>query len=239
MDQGTPRQAPLGQSARMSLEAPRAAGIAGLAFAALFAGTLFSLVDLPVLDLRDAEVAAWFADGQDTALLVGALYLAPFASIAFLWFVAVVRSEIGEREDRFFGTVFFGSGLLFVGLVLVAAGVMGSAVVGVRFLGQPPPTSATLDQVHAVSYTLLVVMASRTAALFMLATASIGLRFAVFPRWFAVVGYVIGIALLVGVSVWDEALYLVPAWVAFVSLFILRRTRDAAVAPADGQGRRP
>ena len=216
----------------MSLEAPRAAGVAGLAFAVLFAGTLFALVDLPVLHLPDAEVVAWYAAGRDTTLLVGALYLAPFASIAFLWFVAVVRSEIGEREDRFFGTVFFGSGLLFVGLVLVAAGVMGSMVVGVRFLDQPPPSAASLDLIHAVSYTLLVTMASRTAALFMLATASIGLRFAVFPRWFALVGYLIGVALLVGVSVWKEALYLVPAWVAFVSLFLLRRSRDGAVGPA-------
>jgi hypothetical protein len=43
--------------------------------------------------------------------LVG-LYLAPFAGIAFLWFIAAIRSQLGEREDRFFATVFLGSGLL-------------------------------------------------------------------------------------------------------------------------------
>jgi len=41
--------------------------------------------------------------------------LAPFAGIAFLWFIAVVRNLIGDREDRFFATVFLDSGLLFVG----------------------------------------------------------------------------------------------------------------------------
>jgi hypothetical protein len=39
----------------------------------------------------------------------------PFAGIAFLWFIGVIRDRIGAREDRFFATVFLGSGLLFVG----------------------------------------------------------------------------------------------------------------------------
>jgi hypothetical protein len=39
-----------------------------------------------------------------------ALNLVPFAGIAFLWFVGVLRDRIGAREDRFFATVFLGSG---------------------------------------------------------------------------------------------------------------------------------
>jgi hypothetical protein len=42
-----------------------------------------------------------------------ALYLVPFAGIAFLWFIGVLRDRLGELEDRFFATVFFGSGLLY------------------------------------------------------------------------------------------------------------------------------
>ena len=41
--------------------------------------------------------------------------LIPFAGIAFLWFIGVLRDRLGEQEDRFFATVFFGSGLLFLG----------------------------------------------------------------------------------------------------------------------------
>jgi hypothetical protein len=36
----------------------------------------------------------------------------PFAGIAFLWFIGMLRDRLGEFEDRFFATVFFGSGLL-------------------------------------------------------------------------------------------------------------------------------
>jgi len=41
------------------------------------------------------------------------LSLVPFAGIAFLWFIGVVREQLGAVEDRLFSTVFMGSGLLF------------------------------------------------------------------------------------------------------------------------------
>jgi hypothetical protein len=49
------------------------------------------------------------------ASLVG-VYLAPFSGIAFLWFIAVIRNLIGDREDRFFATVSLASGPLFVAM---------------------------------------------------------------------------------------------------------------------------
>ena len=207
------------------LEAPRSAGIAGIAFSLLFSAALLMLTQLPVFEANDDEVAEWFASGADTVVLIATLYLLPFAGVAFLWFLAVVRDQIGEREDHFFGTVFYGSGLLFVALLFVVSGVLGSIVVGVRYLDQPPPSADTLDAIRAMGYTLLLTMASRAVALFMLATATIGLRFGVFPRWFAIVGYLIGLSLLVVVAFWDTVMYVVPAWVAFVSLFILRNQR--------------
>lgn len=39
---------------------------------------------------------------------------APFAGIAFLWFVGVMRDRFGPHEDRFFSTAFYGSGVLFL-----------------------------------------------------------------------------------------------------------------------------
>ena len=46
-----------------------------------------------------------------------ALNLLPFAGIASLWFIAVVRNRLAALEDRFFATVFLGSGLLYVAMV--------------------------------------------------------------------------------------------------------------------------
>lgn len=210
---------------RQRLETPRAAGVAGIAFTAFFTAALLLLSQLPILAAGDDEVEQWFAAGGDTVILVSALYLMPFAAIAFLWFVAVLRDQIGEREDRFFGTVLFGSGVLFVALILAAAAIVGSLVIGVRYLDQPAPSARTLDETQSFAYALLLIVASRVAAVFMLATASIGLRFTVFPRWFVLLGYAIGIVLLLTATFWEPILYVVPAWVAVVSLFILRRPR--------------
>ena len=93
-DEARPLTSGLGP-ARRAVEAPRAAAIAGLAAAALYVGAISLLRDLPVFDSSDAEVAEWFASGADTAWMVGALFLLPFAGIAFLWFIAVVRDQIG------------------------------------------------------------------------------------------------------------------------------------------------
>jgi hypothetical protein len=204
---------PVLEEAGRQLRAPWAASIAGLLFSAMFTAAL-------VLVRSGAGESA-----QDTAVVIGGLYLAPFAGIMFLWFVAVIRDQIGEREDRFFATVFFGSGLLFVGLLFSTAAVVSTPTTIVQFLGEPALSSEGVSLLRGLGYTLLFTMATRAAAVFMLATAAIGAKSGVFPRWFSLAGYLLGIVLLVAVSFIDWIILVLPAWVAFVSLFILRRER--------------
>ncbi len=61
-------------------------------------------------------------------MTIATLYVAPFAGIAFLWFLAVVRDRIGRNEDRFLSTVFLGSGLLFVAMFWASAATAASLV---------------------------------------------------------------------------------------------------------------
>ena len=51
----------------------------------------------------------------------------PFTGIAFLWFIAVVRDRLGKLEDRFFATVFLGSGLLYIAM-FYASGALGGGL---------------------------------------------------------------------------------------------------------------
>ena len=210
---GQPAGMPVLDAAGRQLRAPWAASIAGLLFSVLFTAALVLVRSQPTETVQSA------------AVVIGGLYLAPFAGIMFLWFVAVIRDQIGEREDRFFATVFFGSGLLFVGLLFTTAAVASTPTSLVEFMGgaQPSPESAAL--LRALAYTLLFAFATRGAAVFMIATATIGIRSGVFPRWFALVGYLLGLVLLVAVSFNDWFILVLPAWVAVVSLFILQRER--------------
>jgi hypothetical protein len=203
---------PVIEEAGRQLRAPWAASIAGLLFSLLFTAAL-------VLVRSQADTAA----EPTTAMVIGGLYLAPFAGIMFLWFVAVIRDQIGEREDRFFATVFFGSGVLFVALLFVTAAVVSTPTSLVRFLGEAPLSSESASLLRALGYTLLFALATRAAAVFMLATATIGIKSGVFPRWFTLVGYLLAVVLLVAVSFYDWFILVLPGWVAVVSLFILRR----------------
>lgn len=221
---------PIIAEAGRQLRAPWAASIAGLLFAVLFTGALLLLRTQPMIAADDQELADIFAAGEDLAMVIGGLYLAPFAGIMFLWFIAVIRDQIGEREDRFFATVFFGSGLLFVAILFVAAAVATEPVVGYRYLGQGPPTASEMESTRALSYGLLFAFATRAAAVFMIATATIGIQSGTFPRWFARTGYVLGGVLLIGVVVWDWVILVLPAWVVVVSVFILRRERSRLAA---------
>jgi hypothetical protein len=108
-----------------ALRTPKAAAIAGVVFSLLTLasfGALFSAIPADPL-----APPGWLA--ADARAVNLALNLIPFAGIAFLWFIGVIRDRLGRREDRFFATVFFGSGLLFIGTLFVAAAVLGAIVI--------------------------------------------------------------------------------------------------------------
>jgi hypothetical protein len=46
-----------------------------------------------------------------------------------LWFIGVLRDRLGELEDRFFATVFLGSGLLFLAMLFTSAAVAGGIII--------------------------------------------------------------------------------------------------------------
>ena len=211
--------------ASAQVRAPWAASIAGLLFAALFTAALVLMRSSPLSAADDVELRSLMAEGRDQWLFVGAMYLAPFAGIMFLWFIAVVRDQVGEREDRFFATVFFGSGLLFVALLFAAAAVAGSLTVGFRYLGLPAPSMDEVASTRALGYTLLFGFSTRAAAVFLFSMGTIGMRSQTFPKWLAWTAYLAGLVLLLVVAFFDWIVLILPAWVAVVSVFILRRER--------------
>jgi hypothetical protein len=219
---------PLRPGVDRRLETPRAAGVAGLAFAALFVASLVLLRNHPSGGSTAAEIRDFYLRKEAGSVSLVGVYLAPFSGIAFLWFIAAVRNLIGEREDRFFATVFLGSGLLFVAMLFVAAGVGGALLTAVKVQDEPVPSAETVVTVRSLAFGFLFVYAMRMAAVFMIVVSTIGMRLGVLPRGLVVAGYVAALVLILNVS-YIEALVLVfPAWVAAVSVVIL-----------DASGRRP
>lgn len=104
-----------------AIRTPRAAAVAGIVFSVLFA-TAFVLVQLAIPPGSD-DAGTWVNDDAKRGAVVFGLQLVPFAGIAFWWFIGVLRDRIGPGEDRFFATVFLGSGLIFVAMFFAAGAV--------------------------------------------------------------------------------------------------------------------
>jgi len=205
---------------RRALRTPRAAGIAGVLFALLLMAALV-LVRLAA-PAGPGDAGAVLADPGRRRLVVLALNLVPFAGIAFLWFIGVVRDRIGQREDQFFATVFLGSGLLFVAMLFVASAVTAGFLAAAARPGPPGEVSGVGRRVGAV---VLHVYAMRMAAVFTISTATIGLRTGFIPRWLGFSGYAVALVLLLAIDVtpWVELLF--PIWILLLSVDTLAESR--------------
>ena len=202
-----------------AIRTPRAAALAGIAFSILFALALILVRTAIPADPDDAE--QWLSDGsRHDAVLLG-LGLVPFAGIAFLWFVGVVRDRIGEAEDRFFATAFLGSGLLFVGMIFAASAVAGGLIAAAEQNADRLLSSGAWEFGRETTYELMVVYAMRMAAVCVLAISTILLRTRLAPRWLVASGYAIAVVLLltVGSFAWVELLF--PAWILALSVYVL------------------
>ncbi|MEX1296114.1 MAG: hypothetical protein AB1Z67_08080 [Candidatus Limnocylindrales bacterium] len=211
----------------------RSAGIAGMAFSLLFVASLLLVSARPPDGLDGIAFVDWYTANALGPVTVAALYVAPFAGIAFLWFIGLVRSRIGTREDQLFATVFLGSGLLFVAMYWAGAAQFASLVAGNRFDAAPPLTAAALEAVRSSAFSFLFVLAARAAAVFVLVTSTIIWRSRSLPRVLAIVGYVVGLVMLLSLSFLQWVVLLFPLWVFLVSgvTLVVEWRRHGAAGP--------
>lgn len=213
-----------------------AAAVAGVVYGVLTLIALSLFNRSPRLSLEEEQITAWYDDpGNRSSLLLG-LNLAAVSSIAFLWFVAVIRRRIGDREDRFFSTVFFGSAIAYVVTWLLAAAMVAAPAVAVTLLDAATisPASATLAGGEAAA--VLLVVAPRLQAVFVLSTTTIVLRTGVLPRWFAMLGYAVGAVLMLVPVISRPIGVTFPIWVLATSVALLFARPPATASGSTGAG---
>ena len=158
-------------------------------------------------------------DRRDAVRL--ALDLVPFAGIAFLWFMGVLRDRLGELEDKFFATVFLGSGLLFVACLFAAAALLGALIGAVAAGNIHSSDSETYYLGRRTIDALMNLFAMKMAGVFMVSTCTIGLRSAILPRWVAYTGYACAVVLLVVIANWKWIVLVFPLWMLLLSTQML------------------
>ena len=211
-----------------ALRSVEAAAIAGFAHSALSLIATFWLFGAPDPADGDRAVADWYADGANQARVLAGLNLLVIGGIAFIWFVAVIRRRVGVRENRFFGTVFFGSALLLTGAWFVAGVFFAAPVVSTRTF-DVAPDAGIAGVFQAAGLTMASMVTTRLEAVFIISTTTVERLSGAFPRWLIVGGYIIGLTLLL-IPVPNVLLtYVFPVWVAVTSAALLVRRNDAAL----------
>jgi len=199
------------------LTAPRAAAVAGMLFSVLLIAS-YVLVWVSIPANPGAQDLDVITHSKKISL---ALNLLPFAGIAFLWFIAVVRNRLGALEDRFFATVFLGSGLLYIGMLFTSAALAG-ALIGIlvnapEILTQPGAYALGRAEI----YQTMNVYGIKMAGVFMFSTSTILLRTSIVPRWMAFLGYFLSAVLLLSIGIIRWIPLVFPVWVLLISVAIL------------------
>jgi len=207
-----------GAVAHAHLKTPRAAAIAGIVFSLLMFAIFWLLRrSIPADPL---ESGSWLA--ADTGMIKLALNLVPVAGVAFLWFIGVLRDRLGQHEDRFFATVFLGSGLLFLAMLFVGAATIG-AVTLIASAAEPNDltSSATFRFARAAAFIIANMYASKMAAVFMFSTSTVVIYTGIAPRWMAYIGFLLALTVLIGGNYIGWSLAVLPVWVLMISGYIL------------------
>jgi hypothetical protein len=198
------------------LRTPRAAAFAGIGFAVLqITSYLLMQSALPAEELSEEDL---FRFAQN---LNRALGLMPFAGIAFIWFLGVLRDRLGHMEDQFFSTLFFGSGLLYLAMTFVSAAVTGGLLTIYTIEPSLLFDGAVLAFGRAIIYKFNNVYAIRMAGMFMMVLGTIWVRTGLMPRLFAIITYLTALSLIIGIVFWPWSTLLFPAWVFLISVYIL------------------
>lgn len=200
-----------------SLTTPRAAALAGVLFAVLF-GAVIILIRSSLPEVAQPG-ARWIDDGHDKIRLASELM--PFAGICFLWFIGVVRANLGRYEDKFFATVTLGSGLLFLAMMFASSAVGAGLAESRHYSGDVAGGVGVFGQMLLLK--LSKTYALRMAAVFMMSLATIWLRTGLMPRWLVFATYLAAVALIIGgdTTMWLTLAF--PAWVLIVSVLFLVR----------------
>ena len=199
------------------LRTPRAAAFAGILFALLMI-TSFVLLQISIPS-GSIDASDWLEEQAGTVTL--ALTLLPFAGIAYLWFMGVMRDRLGHLEDQFFSTLFFGSGLLYLAMTFASAAIAGGILTVYAFDPEILIDSGIYIFSRAIIYKFNNVYAMRMAGMHMIVLGTIWMRTQVMPRWLALVTFILALVQLVGANFMSSITLVFPTWVFIISAYIL------------------
>ena len=200
---------------------------AGLLFVAAYILLLAITSDSPGDTDSDHRIASWYASSSNRARELIVFFIAAAGAVAFVWFLAHLRSLIRDVEDDGgrASSVVLASGTAFVALLGVMMAIFTAAAftridAGHKFV-LDPNTYRLLNGLGALAFMAGYILLSPLC----FAIGAVAWRTGVLPRWLAVGGFVAGIACLAS-PVWFPS-FLVILWILLLSAYLTFRPLGA------------
>ena len=214
---------------RREIRSPRSAALAGIGYSILMITGMTIISSLARVRLEDITPELLETWSNKASLII---LLVPFAGIMFLWFTGVVRDLLGEQEDRFFSTIFFGSGIVQVVLLFLWGAIFGAIMATKTMM----VVESTDTRMYLFGFALMNEIIGnyslRMAGVYMTAINTLWSKTGLMPRWMTIITYILALGFLVAAERIREARFIFPVWVFVVSVYILilnfRRTHDQA-----------
>ena len=212
---------------QQDIRSPRAAAFAGIAYSILMITGMLLLASIVRVKLEDITPELLDTWSRRVSLII---LLVPFAGIAFLWFTGVIRDLLGEQEDRFFSTLFYGSGIIQVVLLFMWGAIFATIMATKTMMA----TESIDARVYLFGFALMNEIignyALRMAGVYMMSVNSLWSKTGLVPRWLTIITYVLALGFLIAAERFREARFIFPVWVFVVSAYILimnyRHTHD-------------
>ncbi|HYI25561.1 MAG TPA: hypothetical protein VD767_09145 [Thermomicrobiales bacterium] len=210
--------------------------VSGAAYAILFLISYWLMLGVPKAGSTDAELQEFYSSSDSRVVNLVALYLLPFAGIAFIWFIVSVRMWVSLRVTRpindLFSNVQLVSGIVFLALLFASAAAISIGAVA----GSGTDDARTLEVAREFPLfggSLFFVFATRMGAMFVFTTTKICSSSGTVPKWFQWVGITVGIVMLLTSSFNRGMIVVFPLWVLTLCILTqlhVRRTYRALMA---------
>ncbi|MGD8807529.1 MAG: hypothetical protein PVH65_16870 [Chloroflexota bacterium] len=203
---------------RQEVRSPRSAAVAGIVFSVLMFAVMIvtrGLASEQVSEVTGERLELW----TDAAKF--AMGTVPFTGIALLWFTGVVREHLGEREDRFFSTIFFGSSIILVAMFFVWGATIGASFSILNSAADRTVNNDILIFGFTFMDQIIGNFTLRMAGIYMLSIGTIWTKSGAMPRWLTILTYLVAAGFLFFANTVKEARFIFPGWVLIVSVYIL------------------
>lgn len=188
--------------------------------------------DSPGTDETDAAIRDWYASSSNQNGDITAFFIVLAGALCVIAFFGALRERLADAEDSpaRISQLAFGAGLLSVAFTVLAVAMFVAPSFTASETSADDVVPSTYRLLQNAGY-LMLVAGTIIGAIAVWSSSAIAFRRGVFPRWFAWLGVLAGIAQL-------AAIFFIPimvywAWILVASLLLTTRREGAPAPPVE------